>query len=65
MPLEELDKLIEKLDSMTYVNHGTEMWYIKGMKDTLIELHKDLNTTKIMNLSYLKEYLQSRYPEKF
>ena len=38
MPLEELDKLIEKLDSMTYVNHGQEMWYIKGMKDTLIEL---------------------------
>ena len=46
MPLEELDKLIEKLDSMTYVNHGTEMWYIKGMKDTLIELHKESQYNK-------------------
>ena len=31
------------------------------MRDVLKELRKDPNTAETMNLSYLKEYLQSRF----
>ena len=61
MTLDELDKLIEKLDSMSYVYHDLTFWHILGMRDVLKELRKDLNTAETMNLSYLKEYLQSRF----
>ena len=52
MSLEELDKLIEKLESVTY--HEMEFHHIQGMIDVLKELRKNLNTAKTMNISYLK-----------
>ena len=62
MSLDELDKLIEKLDSMVYFYHDPQtFWHILGMRDVLKELRKDPNTAETMNLSYLKEYLQSRF----
>jgi hypothetical protein len=64
MTLDELDKLIEKLDSMSYVYHDMTFWHILGMRDVLKELRKDPNTAETMNLSYLKEHLQSRFPDE-
>jgi hypothetical protein len=64
MTLDELDKLIEKLDSMSYVYYDMTFWHILGMRDALKELRKDPNTAETMNLSYLKEYLQSRFPDE-
>jgi hypothetical protein len=64
MTKQELDELIEKLDSMSYVYHDMTFWHILGMRDVLKALRKDPNTAKTMNLSYLKEYLQSRFPDE-
>ena len=64
MTKQELDELIEKLDTMSYVYHDMTFWHILGMRDVLKELRKEPNTAKTMNLSYLKEYLQSRFPDE-
>ena len=64
MTKQELDELIEKLDSMSYVYHDMTFWHILGMRDVLKTLRKDPNTAKTMNLYYLKEYLQSRFPDE-
>ena len=48
MTKQELDELIEKLDSMSYVYHDMTFWHILGMRDVLKTLRKDPNTAKTM-----------------